>query len=52
VGFDLGISVDHFDPHARHRGLRRAEKRALEDILVENSSYCRTNLSNACTRKG
>jgi hypothetical protein len=47
-----GISVDHFDPHARHRGLRRTEKLALEDILVENSSYCRTNLKQRLYEEG
>ena len=47
-----GISVDHFDPHSRHRGLRRTEKRVLEDILVENSAYCRTNLKQRLYEEG
>jgi hypothetical protein len=48
-----GISVDHFDPHAaRNRGLRRAEKRPLEEILVVNSSYCRTNLKQRLYEEG
>jgi hypothetical protein len=47
-----GISVDHFDPYARNRGLRRTEKRPLNDILVENSSYCRTNLKQRLYEEG
>jgi hypothetical protein len=48
-----GISVDHFDPHAaRNRGLKRVERRPLEEILVVDSSYCRTNLKQRLYEEG
>ncbi len=41
-----GISTDHFDPYAASREalLRGAPKRPINEILVPNSSYCRSNL--------
>jgi hypothetical protein len=41
-----GISTDHFDPYAASREalLRRVMKRPIEEILVPNSTYCRSNL--------
>jgi hypothetical protein len=41
-----GITTDHFDPHAASiEGLKRAHRRIpLEQVLVENSTYSRSNL--------
>lgn len=36
------ISTEHFDPYAAARG--RTSARALDEILVENSTYCRSSL--------
>jgi HNH endonuclease len=47
-----GIPVDHFDPYARHRGLRRQEKTPLAEILVRDSTYCRTNLKRRLYEEG
>lgn len=38
------IPVDHFDPSARHSGLTRHAKKPLVEVLVEGSTYCRTDL--------
>jgi hypothetical protein len=39
-----GIPTDHFDPAVVRARVRRARKRPLEEILVENSTYNRGNL--------
>ena len=48
------ISTAHFDPHAAQRdALRRANQpRPIEELLVEHSSYCRTDLKKRLFREG
>ena len=41
---ELGISTDHFDPHAANRVAGRRRRIPLEEILVRGSTYSRTNL--------
>jgi hypothetical protein len=39
-----GISTDHFDPYAAVRGSGKQRRRALDEILVEHSSFARNHL--------
>jgi hypothetical protein len=39
-----GISTDHFDPYAAVRGSGKQRRRALDEILVEQSSFARNHL--------
>lgn len=41
---DLGISTAHFDPYAAARGPHRSRRIPLDAILVEGSTYSRSNL--------
>lgn len=49
-----GISMEHFDPHAASRsGLaRRRRQLPLSEVLVENSSYSRSNLKKRLYLEG
>jgi hypothetical protein len=48
------ITTDHFDPWAANRkALRRANRQIhLQDVLVENSSYSRSNLKRRLLNEG
>lgn len=41
---ELGISIDHFDPHAAARKEGRRRRTPLAEILVERSTYNRSSL--------
>lgn len=47
---EWGISTDHFDPHAA--GNRRRVPRPLGEILVEGSTYSRSNLKRRLYEEG
>lgn len=47
-----GISTDHFDPYAGVMEKIRKPKRPLEKILVENSTYSRSNLKMRLYEEG
>jgi hypothetical protein len=49
---DLEISTAHFDPYARTRERGRRDRIPLEAILVEGSSYSRTNLKQRLYAEG
>ncbi len=49
---ELGISVDHFDPYAASRMRNTARRMPLDEVLVEGSTYSRTNLKIRPTRPG
>lgn len=47
------ISTDHFDPYAASlAGLRRGPKRPLTEILIEGSTYSRSNLKQRLYEEG
>lgn len=48
----LGISADHFDPHAATRAANRKRSFTLEEILVEHSTYSRSNLKRRLYAEG
>lgn len=47
-----GISTDHFNPYAGVMQRIRKPKRPLEEILVENSTYSRSNLKMRLYEEG
>ncbi|MDQ3759409.1 MAG: HNH endonuclease [Actinomycetota bacterium] len=47
-----GISADHFDPYARGREVAKQRRRALDEILVENSTYSRFALKERLYAEG
>lgn len=53
VGGEWKISTDHFDPYAASlAGLRRGPKRPLTEILIEGSTYSRSNLKQRLYEEG
>jgi hypothetical protein len=49
---ELGISTDHFDPFATARKRGAARRIPLEEILVEESTFSRTNLKQRLYEAG
>ena len=49
---ELGIPIDHFDPYAAARRPRPELCIPLEDILIEGSTYSRTNLKRRLYEAG
>ena len=49
---ELGIPTGHFDPYASARGRPRRDRIPLEEILVEGSTYSRTNLKQRLYSQG
>jgi hypothetical protein len=47
-----GIATDHFDPHAGRKRAGRSRVRALEDVLVEHSTYGRDKLKRRLFASG
>jgi hypothetical protein len=49
-----GISVDHFDPHSTQRrgGPHAMKARPLDEVLVEHSTYSRSQLKERLFREG
>lgn len=48
----LDISTSHFDPYAAARGPHRSRRIPLDQILVERSTYSRTNLKGRLYEAG
>jgi hypothetical protein len=47
-----GISTEHFDPYASQRGPRKAMRRPLEEVMVEDSSFNRGHLKARLYEEG
>ena len=47
-----GISTEHFDPYAFQRGPRKAARKPLQEVMIEDSTFNRGHLKNRLYEEG